>query len=155
MPRIIARFWQFVSTVIKIIFRHPVTGTTMIPVLADGRIILVRRRDTGKWSLPGGIIDWGEDIATTINRELKEETGLEVTAIKRLVGVYSAPNRDPRLHSISILIEIEAQGEIKVRDTLEITEAKAFTPDSIPIGNLSHDHDRQLQDYFQGLTIIA
>lgn len=149
------RLWQFFQTVLGIIFRHPVTGTTMIPILPDGRIVLIRRHDTGKWSLPGGIVNWGEDIPTTIERELEEETGLNVVKIRRLVGVYSAPDRDPRIHSISVLIEIEVQGTMKPKDTLEVSEVEAFAIGSLPKGDLSHDHDRQLQDYLNGISAIA
>ncbi|AFY77987.1 MAG: NUDIX hydrolase [Hydrococcus sp. C42_A2020_068] len=149
------RAWRFISTVIGIIFRHPVTGTTIIPILPDGRIILIRRRDTGQWSLPGGIVDWGEDIATTARRELAEETGLELVKIRRLVGVYSSPDRDPRIHSITVSIEAEVRGALAIGDTLEVSDAKAFLPEDLPLGNLSHDHDRQLQDYFKGSTILA
>jgi 8-oxo-dGTP diphosphatase len=149
------RIWQFVTTVIGIIFRHPVTGTTIIPIAPDGRIVLIRRRDTGQWGLPGGIIDWGEDISRSVKRELEEETGLELIKIKRLVGVYSAPDRDPRLHSICITVEAEVQGNPKVIDTLEVAEVKEFTLEQLPLGNLSHDHDRQLQDYLNGATVIA
>ncbi|NEO28218.1 MAG: NUDIX hydrolase, partial [Kamptonema sp. SIO4C4] len=95
---------RFIFTVIGVIFRHPVTGVTVIPILPDGRIVLVRRQDTGKWGLPGGLVDWGQDIPTTAKRELAEETGLELLEIERLVGVYSSCDRDPRLHSISILL---------------------------------------------------
>jgi 8-oxo-dGTP diphosphatase len=147
--------WRFVSTVIGIIFRHPVVGVTIIPILADDRIVLVRRRDTGQWAIAGGIIDWGEDIPTTVKRELKEETGLNLLEIKRLMGVYSAADRDPRLHSISISIEVIAEGNLQVQDTAEISEVKAFYREELPLGNLSHDHDRQLQDYLNGLTVIA
>lgn len=146
---------RFVFTVLGIIFRHPVTGTTIIPILPNGEIVLARRKDTGEWGLPGGIIDWGEDVTTTAKRELKEETGLELTKIRRLVGVYSARDRDPRLHSISILVEAEAQGDFKVQDDLEISEVKAFTPETLPFGNLAHDHERQLKDFFTGNTILA
>ena len=104
--------WRFISTVIGIIFRHPITGTTMIPVLPDGRIVLVQRSDNRKWGLPGGIIDWGEDIPHAAERELKEETGLDLVKIARLVGVYSSPDRDPRLHSISVLLEVQVTGEL-------------------------------------------
>lgn len=149
------RLWQFAQTVLGIIFRHPVTGTTIIPILPDGRIVLIRRRDTGQWGLPGGIVNWGEDIPTTIERELEEETGLNVVKILRLVGVYSAPDRDPRLHSISVLVEAEVQGTMSVQDTLEISEVQAFNIASLPKGQLSHDHDRQLQDYLDGLTTLA
>jgi len=149
------RAWQFIKTVIGIIFRHPVTGTTIIPILADGRIVLIRRRDTGQWGLPGGMVDWGEDVITTARRELTEETGLELVKIKRLIGVYSAPDRDPRIHSITISIEAEVCGTFAVKDTREIVEVKAFFPKDLPLGNLSHDHDRQLQDYFKGEVILA
>ena len=149
------RTWRFVSTVLGIIFRHPVTGTTIIPVLEDGRIALVQRSDSGKWGLPGGMIDWGEDIPTAAVRELKEETGLDLVKIRRLVGVYSAPDRDPRLHSISVLIEAEVTGNFEIEDKLEILQVKAFSPNELPLGNLSHDHDRQLKDYLNGATTVA
>jgi 8-oxo-dGTP diphosphatase len=149
------RSWHFISTVLKIVFRHPIVGTTIIPVLPNGKIVLVNRRDTRQWSLPGGMVDWGENILSTIKRELKEETGLDLIKINRLVGVYSAPNRDPRVHSISILIEAEVAGNLSVNDTYEICEAKAYNRDALPLGNLAHDHDRQLEDYLQGLTTIA
>lgn len=149
------RLWQIFQTVLGIIFRHPITGTTIIPILPNGQIVLVRRQDTGKWGLPGGIIDWGEDVSTTAHRELREETGLKLLKIRRLVGVYSAPDRDPRVHSISILIEADVDGSFNVQDTLEVTEVKAFSLDELPLGNLSHDHEQQLTDYLQGATVLA
>lgn len=149
------RLWQFFQTVLGILFRHPVTGATIIPILPDGRIVLIRRRDTGQWGLPGGIVNWGEDIPTTVERELEEETGLNLVKIHRLIGVYSAPDRDPRIHSISVLVEAEVQGTMGAQDTLEVSEVEAFAIGSLPEGDLSHDHDRQLQDYLNGVTTIA
>ena len=149
------RSWRFISTVLGIIFRHPVTGTTIIPVLPDGRIVMIQRSDTGKWGLPGGMIDWGEDIPHAASRELAEETGLKLTKIISLRGVYSDPQRDPRLHSISILLEVEADGELEAEDKLEVLQVKAFTRDELPMGNLSHDHDRQLRDYLNNKIAIA
>jgi 8-oxo-dGTP diphosphatase len=149
------RNWQFISGVLKIIFRHPVLAVTLVPILPDGKIVFVYRRDTQQWSLPGGMVNWGEDVSNTIKRELKEETGLNLVKMGRLVGVYSSPDRDPRLHSISILIETEVVGEMIIQDTFEILEVKAFNPQDIPIGNLAHDHDHQISDYLEGKTTIA
>lgn len=149
------QLWRYLQAAIGIIFRHPIAGTTIIPVLPDGRIVLVQRRDNGKWSLPGGIIDWGEDIPTTVQRELAEETGLDLIKIKRLVGVYSHPKRDPRFHTIAIVVEAEVDGTIQPKDTLEVSDVRAFIKSDIPQGQLSHDNDRQLQDYFDGVTTLA
>ncbi len=147
--------WRFISTVIGIIFRHPITGTTIIPVLPDGRIVLVQRSDSREWGLPGGIIDWGEDIPHAAKRELKEETGLDIVKIARLVGVYSSPDRDPRLHSISVVLAAEVTGELAAEDKLEVLQVKAFKPEDLPRGNLCHDHDQHLNDYFNGATAIS
>lgn len=149
------RIWRFAQTLLGLIFRHPVTGTSIIAVLPDGRIVLIQRRDNGLWSLPGGVVDWGEDILTTVKRELAEETGLELVEITRLVGVYSAPDRDPRLHSICVAVEARVKGNMQVSDLDEIMAVQAFSPAEIPKGRMAHDHDRQLQDYFSRLTVLA
>ncbi|MBD2312158.1 NUDIX hydrolase [Desertifilum sp. FACHB-1129] len=149
------RLWHIFQTVLGLIFRHPLTGTSIISRLPDGRIVLVRRRDNGLWSIPGGLVDWGEDIPTAVRRELAEETGLELVKISRLVGVYSAPDRDPRLHSICVVVEAQVNGQMQVKDELEISEVQAFELTSLPDGKLSHDHNQQLQDYLNGLTTLA
>lgn len=151
----LGQVWHVFQSGIGAILRHPIVGVTLIPVLADGRIVLVKRRDSGKWSLPGGMIDWGEEIASTVHREMTEETGLEVVAIRRLVGVFGSPRRDPRFHAISILIEVEVAGTFAVQDQVEIRQAQPFEKDAIVLEELAHDHARQLKAYFAGQTTIA
>lgn len=58
----------------------------------QGRILLTKRKDNGQWCLPGGGMDSGESAAEACIREVWEETGLQVE-VKRLVGVYSDPNK--------------------------------------------------------------
>lgn len=147
--------WTWIQSAIRLILRHPVCGVVMVPVLADGRIVLVRRRDNGRWSLPGGMVEWGEDIPTTIARELSEETGLTVTQIGRIVGVYSAPHRDPRFHSICTTVEVKVEGQLYISDTQEVCEVAAFVPSQIPIDELAYDHCQQLNHYWQGTAILA
>jgi len=55
-----------------------------------GRVLLVRRADSGNWTLPGGMQDIGESIPQTALREVREETGLDVE-ITGLVGIYTDP----------------------------------------------------------------
>lgn len=138
-----------------LLLRRPLVGTCVIPILPDGRIVLIQRRDSGRWGLPGGLVDWGEDIATSAQRELLEETGLAILKIGRLVGVYSHPERDPRFDSICVALEAYVDGEFYIRDKAEVMRIAAFTVDDIPRGNLAHDHDQQLQDYFNGAIVLA
>jgi ADP-ribose pyrophosphatase YjhB (NUDIX family) len=149
------QLWRFFQAALGVILRHPITGTCIIPVLPDGRIVLVQRRDNGKWSMPGGLVEWGEDITTSARRELAEETGLNLIKVNRLVGIYSDPDRDPRFHSICVVMEAVVEGELEVHDTLEISDIRAFPLSEIPQGNLSHDHDRHLKDYLNGATVLA
>jgi ADP-ribose pyrophosphatase YjhB (NUDIX family) len=150
-----AQVWRYAKTLLKLLFRRPLTGVTLIPLLADGRIVLVKRRDTGEWSLPGGLIDWGETVESSAERELKEETGLNLLSIDRLIGVYSSPHRDPRMHSIAISLAVTVEGTLIVGDKGEISQVRAFSPSDIPLGRLSHDHDVQLNDFLQKQTVIA
>jgi ADP-ribose pyrophosphatase/8-oxo-dGTP diphosphatase len=149
------KLWKFAQSLIGLILRHPITGTNIIPVLPDGRIVLIQRRDNGKWGLPGGMVEWGEDIPTTVRRELFEETGLELVSIGRLVGVYSAPDRDLRFHSICVVMEAQVMGTVEVDDRIEIKSVKAFLPTELPLAQLSNDNSRHLQDYFNGAPIVA
>jgi len=65
------------------------TATAIIPFLPD-KILLVKR-DTvpfkGYWALPGGRKDPSETVEQTIVREVKEETGLDVTVVRK-IGEY-------------------------------------------------------------------
>ena len=55
------------------------------------RILLIRRGDNGKWAVPGGYMDAGEDFSEACAREVYEETGLRVE-VKRLISVYTNPH---------------------------------------------------------------
>jgi 8-oxo-dGTP pyrophosphatase MutT (NUDIX family) len=57
---------------------------------AQGRLLLHRRTDNGRWALPGGAIETGETAEESIVREVWEETGYRVV-VTRLIGVYSQP----------------------------------------------------------------
>ncbi|MGB7086105.1 MAG: NUDIX hydrolase [Phormidesmis sp.] len=157
MPKIFhpLRGLRPVRTLLGLLLRRPIVGTSIIPQLPDGRFVLIRRRDNGLWSLPGGIIDWDEDIATAAARELSEETGLTLTSIDRLVGVYSAAGRDPRFHSVCVVLAAQADGSFNILDEAEVMDVRAFHSHELPSGRLSHDHAQQLQDYFAGKTVLA
>jgi 8-oxo-dGTP diphosphatase len=65
-------------------------------VWRDGKVLLVERGKEpwkGKWSLPGGSLEFGETVREAARRELKEETGIEADLVS-LVDVDDAIMRD-------------------------------------------------------------
>jgi ADP-ribose pyrophosphatase YjhB (NUDIX family) len=56
------------------------------------KVLLTQRTDNGRWCLPGGMMESGESVAEACEREVWEETGLNVR-ITRLIGVYSDPDQ--------------------------------------------------------------
>src|SRR5436853_2588161 len=61
-------------------------------IFDEGRVLLAHRSDIDWWNLPGGGMEVGETVEEALQREVREETGLEV-AVDRLVGVYSKPQK--------------------------------------------------------------
>ena len=84
--------------------RQKVTATADLVILTirDGElaVLLVERANdpfAGELALPGGFLRGRESLLDTARRELEEETGLDSSSFHlRQVGVYSAPDRDPR-----------------------------------------------------------
>ncbi len=62
-------------------------------VREDGKFLAIKRRDNGRWELPGGVLEPGETASAGVVREVEEETGLLVEAV-RLTGVYQNMARD-------------------------------------------------------------
>src|SRR2546428_2497109 len=90
---------------------HPSVAVDGI-VLHGGKLVAVRRKNEpyrGMPALPGGFVELGETTVEAVVREVREETGLE-TRVKRLVGGFSGPKRDPPGHGISIVYGLAATG---------------------------------------------
>jgi 8-oxo-dGTP diphosphatase len=115
------------------LLRRPVVGVAAIARDAAGRILLIRRGDTGTWALPGGTLEWGEELRAALPRELAEETGATVVAIGEVTGVYSRPDRDPRFHAVTICVRVEVAEPLEgPKNRVEIREARFFAPEELP-----------------------
>ena len=101
----------------------------------DGRVLLVRRADTGKWSLVGGIPDPGEQPAACAVREVYEETAVRCVAERVVVVQALAPvtyaNGDTCQYMDITLRCRAVGGEARVNDD-ESVEVGWFPVDALP-----------------------
>ena len=67
-----------------------VPAVTAFVVNDAGAVLLEQRSDNGRWGMPGGVQEVGENIAGTVVREVREETGIHVEVVG-LVGIFTDP----------------------------------------------------------------
>ncbi len=108
-----------------------------------GKIVLIERSEPPYGvCLPGGHVEVGESCENAAIREGKEETGLDIR-IKKLIGVYSDPGRDPRSHKISVAYSAKGYGTLCAGSDAKRTILA--TLDGLP--PLVFDHKQILSDY--------
>lgn len=115
-------------------------------VLINGKVVLIERKNPpfqGMHALPGGFVEEGETVEEAVVREVEEETGL-TTSVKRLVGVYSDLDRDPRGHTVSVVFELEIRGG-ELRGGDDAAAASVFDFKSLP--ELAFDHGKIIGDF--------
>ena len=115
-------------------------SATGIVVDHYGDVLLIQRDDTRTLAPPGGAADIGELPPDTVAREVREETGLIVMAV-RLVGLYYLPTR-PNDYLALCFRCIMRGGEITTSE--ESPRAGFFKTDSLPKPMLDI-HKEQIQ----------
>lgn len=116
-------------------------------VVRDGKILMVRERQDGRWSLPGGWADVGDVPSKAAEREVLEESGFQVQPTK-IVGVYDA-NRDGRplelYHAFKIiyLCKIIAGKPTASYETLSVD---FFDFNDLPPLSINRTSERHLND---------
>ena len=137
-------------------YRNPAPTVDLIIEIEDphGRpgIVLIKRKNPPfGWALPGGFIEYGESCEDAAVREAYEETSLRVRLVEQL-HTYSAPDRDPRKHTITTVYIARAKGVPRGQD--DAREAAVFTRRGLP-KPLTFDHELILSDYFKRLRCEA
>ena len=113
---------------------------------ADPKVLLIERGNEpfkGCWAFPGGFMDMDETAEQCAIRELREETGLELTDCRQ-IGAYSEVDRDPRGRTVSVayLFEVEDVLEVKAQD--DAARAAWWPLNALP--DLAFDHSWILSD---------
>ncbi|MBN1826951.1 MAG: NUDIX hydrolase [Candidatus Eisenbacteria bacterium] len=105
---------------------------------------LVERRNPPKgWALPGGFVDYGEDLPEAAAREGREETNLEVEILGQF-RAYGDPGRDPRFHTVTVVYAAHGRGEAKGGD--DALRARFFLWGALP-ETMAFDHREIIADW--------
>jgi 8-oxo-dGTP diphosphatase len=129
-------------------YRNPALTVDGVVVLRqnDGgedhfSVLLIERGNDpfiGRFALPGGFVDYGEDIEDAIHREIVEETGLSGLPFRQF-ATFGAPGRDPRGHTVSVVYVAEISGETPgVVGGDDAASAAWFPAEGLP--DLAFDH---------------
>lgn len=146
----------------KVVGQRKLIATTVRAVIqdAEGRILLVRRSDNGRWVMPAGSMELDESVEDTLRREVWEEAGLTVTDAT-LIAIYSHTRYsavtaygDP-YQFISFVFCVNAWEGTVAEITNETTGAQFFALDALPenLPDLYHETLADLQR-FDGTVIL-
>lgn len=106
-----------------------------VMVLDGGRVLLVRRlhHGAGSWAAPGGYLDQGESFEGCAEREVREETGVEIGDV-RVVGMANDRHPDGK-HNVTIWLTAGiAGGEAHLADPTEADAVGWFPVERLPDG---------------------
>lgn len=124
-------------------YRNPFPTVDIIIETGGGIVLINRKNPPYGWALPGGFVDYGESLEAAAVREAREETSLEISNL-RLLGCYSDPGRDERMHTISTVYVAEGHGTPQAAD--DATHLQIFGLTNLP-NVLCFDHAAILADY--------
>ena len=126
-------------------YRNPLITVDIIIELNEGFVMIERANPPAGWALPGGFVDYGESLEEAAIREAKEETSLAVELIEQFHS-YSAPDRDPRHHTVTTVFIAKATGRPSAAD--DAKNIGVFSPEKLPYP-IAFDHETILKHYFQ------
>jgi ADP-ribose pyrophosphatase YjhB (NUDIX family) len=114
-------------------------------VFRDGRVLLVRERADGLWTLPGGWADVNETPAQAVEKEIEQESGLRTRAVK-VAALYDRSRHghgDSLFHGWKAFFLCEIQGG-ELRGSYETDAVDFFDLDSLPPMSLGRSTPRQV-----------
>lgn len=103
----------------------------MLVTYGDKVLLVKGTLSSGKWTLPGGGVHRGERAAAAASRELQEETGIKIAPDELVTLGREIAHEDDGLSFMCNYFRAQATGELRVKNSLEILDAKWFDCDDL------------------------
>lgn len=159
----VSRFKHFVAAVIRrssivravlrlAVSRSPATGVAGV-IVHEGRVLLFEHVfwTSARWGLPGGRLEPGEQPASGLRREVREECGLEIEVLEPLAKSSKPGATHFLCRPVSVPEWLSPSGSSASRSahlSFEVLEARWFAPDDLPAGLLP-SHRRAIAAAFE------
>lgn len=135
-------------------YNYPMPSVTADAVIfSDDKVLLIKRLSdpfAGAWALPGGYVEYNENITNGLTREVKEEAGIDVTyqctCLKEHAKIYDEPSRDPRGRVITVVnyYEIDPSYLKNIQSGDDAADIAWFPINDLP--ELAFDHGKIIKD---------
>lgn len=137
-------------------------GVGAIIINEQGQLLLLKRgplakNERGKWEIPGGGVEFGETLQSALEREMREEIGVEIT-VHRLFHIYDhiLPEENQHWVSPTYLCTIKS-GIPQIKEpgkTDDLGWYSFIDASQLPLSMVTqHDIESLLRDFPDGLTL--
>ena len=129
-------------------YPRPAVTADCIVITRDSepKVLLIQRGGEpfkGGWAFPGGFMNMDETTEQCAIRELKEETGLQISNIQQ-IGAYSKVDRDPRGRTVTVAYLAVIDNPMPVVGLDDAAKAEWWPLSALP--QLAFDHDEIMKD---------
>jgi len=126
----------------------PVKATVGAVVVSERGVLLERRNNepfSDYWCIPGGHIEFGEEVEPALDREVREETGLLVTD-RKVLGYYTEYFPELEWHAVALVFIVHVSGT-ETRQEEEVKELEWVPAQEAATRTLAFRHREILEDY--------
>lgn len=128
---------------------HPIPIVRVILEDSEGKILLLKRINenygSNQWCLPGGKVDYNQEVQSACVRELKEETNLDICDLEFLFYQDNLPQEIGKGHYINLYFSAKYSGSLSLDN--ESSKAVWVKPSEISNYDIAFKNDEAIIKY--------
>jgi 8-oxo-dGTP diphosphatase len=132
--------------------RQPLVGVGGVVIHRDRVLLILRGTEPlkGEWSIPGGLLELGEDLISAVRRELKEETGLDVEPVETLLAFDRILHEGERVKYHYVIIDYLCRRKRgRLRPASDVVDARWVRRQDLPRYHLTEMATEVIRQAFE------